>query len=615
MRTLIAGCVLLIAGTIASASFSPARAWAKADVEACAGRDQDAAITACSRLLKDRRKIPASLVEMVLVARANAYSFKERYDEALSDCHEAIQIKPDHAFAYQTRAYAYQGKHDYDRAIRDYDQAIQLDPGVALVYLDRGIVYLNKGELDRAIDDLDRGLRLAPDLVAGYSRRGIAYLRKGDDERAIRDFDEAIRRDPKPAEAYYYRATIYQRNPTDFDRAIADFNEAIRLDPKSGLFYNDRGNAYLKKGDSDRAIADFNEAIRLAPDSAYAYDSRGEAYLDKKDYARAVIDLTEALRLDPNHTASYVNRGLAYENMGDLARARADYGSALARPAEPSVETNKVLDKARRRVAALSVRPPEGASAQAASGAPISKATAPVADPGTRVALVIGNGAYRKVPALTNPPRDAAAVAAGLRRSGFQTVIVQNDLPKEALEAALREFARAAENSDWALVYYAGHGLEMSGVNYLVPIDAKLETDRDVAFEAVPLDHVLRAVEGAKKLRLVMLDACRDNPFASQMRRTTASRSIGRGLAAVEPQTGSLVVFAAKDGETALDGDTDANSPFVAAFLRELSVPGIEIRKLFDLVRDDVLDATDNKQQPFTYGSLPGRQDFYFTAK
>jgi uncharacterized caspase-like protein len=216
---------------------------------------------------------------------------------------------------------------------------------------------------------------------------------------------------------------------------------------------------------------------------------------------------------------------------------------------------------------------------------------------------------------LSNPARDAAAVAAALRKVGFQSVVVANDLGKEKMALALRDFGRAAEGADWALVYYAGHGIEISGANYLIPTDAKLETDRDVNFEAIPLDHVLSAVEGASKMRLVLLDACRDNPFASQMRRTVASRSIGRGLAPIEPQTGSLVVYAAKHGETALDGSGTGNSPFVAALIKELSIPGIEIRKLFDLVRDDVLEATNNQQQPFTYGSIPGRQDFYFVSK
>ena len=157
--------------------------------------------------------------------------------------------------------------------------------------------------------------------------------------------------------------------------------------------------------------------------------------------------------------------------------------------------------------------------------------------------------------------------------------------------------------------------MEVGGINYLIPTDAKIAADRDIGFEAVPLEQVLNAAERAKKLRLVILDACRDNPFANQMKRTltVASRSVSRGLAAVEPEAGTLVVYAAKDGETALDGD-GINSPFASAFVKNLPTPGLEVRRLFDFVRDDVMEATGRKQKPFSYGSISGRQDFYFVA-
>lgn len=259
-------------------------------------------------------------------------------------------------------------------------------------------------------------------------------------------------------------------------------------------------------------------------------------------------------------------------------------------------------------------RPPSGPAQDSRPQQPVV-ATAPVADRGRRIALVIGNSAYENVPALGNPQRDAARVADAFRRTGFATVDLQIDLGKNALVSALRQFAQQAETADWAVVYYAGHGMEVGGVNYLIPVDARIASDRDIGFEAVPLDQVLNAAERARKLRLVILDACRDNPFANQMKRTmtVASRSVSRGLAAVEPDAGSLVVFAAKDGETALDGD-GTNSPFAAAFLKNLQTPGLEVRRLFDFVRDDVMEATQRKQKPFSYGSISGRQDFYFVA-
>lgn len=232
-----------------------------------------------------------------------------------------------------------------------------------------------------------------------------------------------------------------------------------------------------------------------------------------------------------------------------------------------------------------------------------------------RVALVIGNGAYASVPKLPNPQADATFVAAALREAGFAQVTLAQvtlaqDLTRDQLYDALRTFAAEAERSDWAVLYYAGHGIEFGGVNYLIPIDAHLATDRDVQFEAVPLPQALAAAEAAHKLRLVILDACRDNPFLNQMKRSVGTRSVGRGLARVEPESGTLVAYAARDGHVALDGE-GGNSPFAAALVRRLRTPGLEINKLFRYVRSDVLAATNNQQEPFVYGSLPP-DDFYF---
>ncbi len=233
-----------------------------------------------------------------------------------------------------------------------------------------------------------------------------------------------------------------------------------------------------------------------------------------------------------------------------------------------------------------------------------------VAHAGGRVALIIGNSDYATVPALRNPARDAAAMSAAFRQVGFDVVTTAGDLNRERLVSTLQTFAKLADSADWAVIYYAGHGIELGGINYLIPVDAQLATDRDAKFEAIALDQVLESVSGAKKLRLVILDACRDNPFLNRTRQIVATRSIGRGLARIEPQGGTLVAYAARDGQVALDG-SDANSPFVASMIRHMVVPGIELSKLFRLVRNDVLIATGNRQEPFVYGSLPP-EDFYF---
>src|SRR5258707_15385857 len=223
-----------------------------------------------------------------------------------------------------------------------------------------------------------------------------------------------------------------------------------------------------------------------------------------------------------------------------------------------------------------------------------------------RAALVLGNAAYQNVARLPNPVNDGAVIAATLKDAGFDVVDSRHDLPAAETRRALRDFADRARDADIAVVYYAGHGIEVDGTNYLIPVDAKLERDTDVYDEAFSLDRVLLAIEPAKQLRLVILDACRDNPFAKTMKRTVASRAIGQGLAKVEPTSPNmLIAYSAKAGSTALDGDAK-NSPFTMALAKHLTTPGLDVRRAFGFVRDDVLKMTSYRQEPFVYGSLGG---------
>src|SRR6266480_1294816 len=231
-----------------------------------------------------------------------------------------------------------------------------------------------------------------------------------------------------------------------------------------------------------------------------------------------------------------------------------------------------------------------------------------------RVALVIGNSTYQKVSKLPNPANDAAAVAGMFKSAGFDLVEAKLNVTANDLRRTLREFGAKSRDADVAVIYYAGHGIELDGNNYLIPVDATLETDADVLDETVPLDRVLFAVEPAKQLRLIILDACRDNPFAKTMKRTIASRAVGRGLAKVEPTSpNTMIAFAAKAGSTASDGDK--NSPFAAALVEHLPKPGLDLRRAFGFVRDDVLKNTGNKQEPYVYGSLGGNDVPLVSAK
>lgn len=223
-----------------------------------------------------------------------------------------------------------------------------------------------------------------------------------------------------------------------------------------------------------------------------------------------------------------------------------------------------------------------------------------------RIALIIGNSSYKNVTRLSNPVNDAAAIDALLKRANFDVVETRHNLPATEMRRVLRDFGNKARDADVAFIYYAGHGIEIDGTNYLIPVDATLEQDTDVFDEAFGLDRILLAVEPARKLRLVVLDACRDNPFAKTMKRTVSSRSIGRGLAKIEPTSpNTLIAFAAKAGSTASDGD-GKNSPFAVALVNNLGKPGLDLRKAFGFVRDEVMKNTGNRQEPYVYGSLGG---------
>jgi len=223
-----------------------------------------------------------------------------------------------------------------------------------------------------------------------------------------------------------------------------------------------------------------------------------------------------------------------------------------------------------------------------------------------RVALVIGNSAYQHTRVLPNPRNDAEAIAKLLRDIGFDDVAPKIDLDYRALREAVRGFGEVAREAEVALIYYAGHGLEVAGENYLVPTDAKLVRDAHLEYEAVTLASLLNAAGGARRLRVVILDACRNNPLGERIAlRAGVARSVTRGLARIEPPGDVLVAYAAKAGTLAEDG-AGRHSPFAEALLKHLPTPGLDVRLMFGKVRDSVLGATRQRQEPYTYGSLTG---------
>lgn len=601
--------------------------------------------------------------------RGFALYSKGEFERSIKDFDSAISLKSDYFAAFLHRGDAWYRKRDFDRAMKDFNQAIKISPKDPSAFDERAQLWIDKGQLDRAIEDYETAITLAPSDWRAYSGRGEALRLKGNLDASLSSHNESIKLNPKSTDALINRALTW-KDIGDLDQSISDYSEVLLLNPKEDRALSNRGEVWRLKGDLARSLSDLDKAIALIPASALSLCRRGDTHRARGDLDRSLTDYNAASVAAVSAVCAYTGRGLVYELRNSPKDARFEYERAVAisleKDPDPSVgkqaqaiarerieklaadarklaeqtrlESERLakLEKEQAAIAAEKALADKAAQQQLLKqaqeealrkAAEIAQAKniaeklklanapppKPIIDQGKRVALVIGNAAYRNVQALANPSRDAEAVADAFRKLGFQSVQVEHDLSRDQLTRALRAFEDVAVTANWAVVYYAGHGIVVNGVNYLVPIDAKLTSDRDVLDEAVSLDRVLIATEGAKKLRMVLLDACRDNPFLTKMRVSVASRSLTRGLAAIEPGVGTLVVYAARDGQIALDGSGD-HSPFTAGILNHIQTPNLEIGMFFRIVRDDVRLSTRRQQEPFVYGSLPG-EDFFFAVK
>lgn len=232
----------------------------------------------------------------------------------------------------------------------------------------------------------------------------------------------------------------------------------------------------------------------------------------------------------------------------------------------------------------------------------LCSAALPASAEARKVALILANSDYANTSSLPNPVNDGMLVADAAKRIGFDTITLHTDLPLDDFRQALRQFRDSARGADVAMVYFAGHGIEGRGKNWLIPVDAKLKADADLSYEAIDLNLVLEATAGAQ-MRMVVLDACRDNPFANGW--SAATRSVSRGLARIEVDD-VLIVYAAAPGQVAYDG-AEGNSPFAASLARRITQPGLPVQMLGGMVRDDVLAVTDGAQRPYISASVTGR--------
>jgi tetratricopeptide (TPR) repeat protein len=497
---------------------------------------------------------------------------------------------------------------------------------LATVYFWRAVGWNKKGDYAHVIADATEALRLRPDQAL-YNLRGSAYFDKGEYDIAIADFNDALKSGPNGS-IFHNRGNAW-RAKGDYANAIADYDRAIKLSPKEAFTYQNRGEAKQALGDLDGALADINEAIRLSPALPSPLIHRTVIWRAKGDLDRAIADGTEALRLARNPPvnimtppgsimiSAYIHRALAYEANGDYAHARADFAAALDIPAsDAGSKENQATAKVR---LSLLSEPGVAPAKENASAAPAEQKPASSPQPaaatgaGRRMALVIGNGAYTGVRALPNPPNDARAVAKSLRDIGF-AVSEGIDLDGATMQKMTRDFLRDAARAQLAVVYYAGHGVQIDGHNYLIPVDVQLVAGHKITESMIDMDTILAGLDDNVRTNILILDACRNNPLDPKVASGEPGRTIdaGPGLAApgalakgATLGAGTLIAFATAPGQVALDGE-GANSPFSAALSRHIGTPGLEVQQMLTRVRAEVVAATRNKQVPWSNSSLLG---------
>ena len=522
-------------------------------MEACRRGPADARLTACGKILAAKPAPTKEALASAHSAMCEAYRFvaaPDRFDKAVAACGEAIKIEPANWWHYWVRGFAQEGRQDFEAALADFTSAQKL--GVA---------------------------------ARDFNAPGVFYHRASNLFKT-RHFDDAV------AEFTRYFASS---RPNDVNR-------------REGC--NQRGLSYRATGKIDEAIADFDASLALE-DGPIVRFNRSLTWVLKKDDVKAQADFEAVLRFTPNSIAAQYQIGAIRARAGDNAEAVRRFEAVLG-AAPKHIEALAGIAEAKRQLA-LAPKPTAAApAAPVASSTPaaVDRAASPAAAAAAaekRVALVIGNSAYKFANPLPNPANDSTDVAKSLRDVGF-TVVEGHDLDWRGMVAKAREFSAQLDGAALALVFYAGHGVQVDGHNYLVPVDAKLERAGDLDLDAVDLQTLLRPMEAEKRVNLIFLDACRDNPFTRSLSRSlgsTRSASVARGLAQVNSAAGTMIAFSTQPDNVAQDGE-GRNSPFTAALLKYVKRPGLEVEQMMKLVRVDVMAATKEKQVPWGHSSLVG---------
>ncbi len=526
----------------------------------------------------------------------------------------------------------------------------------AQTLVDAGDKLLDDRKWNEALTSYEAALRIDPQNADAYLGLGDVYLETGKWKEALESYKKAVAVAPRNADAQYALGDAYNRMRMHGD-AFAPLVKAVQLDPNFAEAHYGIGYAYLSGEQYDKSLSFFKRAIALKPDYDDAHYSLAIAYLHLGNQKGLDDERKKLATLNPNLAKNLADEiqkfNPAFQTAVDqtLVAANESPAPSPTKPASPppsptpsnpipertasagideaalwnsikdskdpedfhyylrTYPTGRFADLARSRVPKKTppFATPEPSAESRASGFQDRQLQRDPSRPATerRTALVIGNGAYTHAPPLKNPPNDARDMVVTLKTLGFEVTAGINVNQRE-MKRLIREFGMNLKSGGAGLFYYAGHGVQSKGRNYLIPVDAEIQSEPEVEDFGVDVNLVLNFMDDAQNgLNIVILDACRDNPFARSFRSAT------NGLAQVDAPTGTLIAYATAPGRVASDG-AGRNGLYTSELLRQLPAPGLAVTEVFMRVRAEVMKQTANKQVPWEASSLVG--SFYFTA-
>ncbi|MEI7584468.1 tetratricopeptide repeat protein [Runella sp.] len=545
-------------------------------------------------ILNEALKADFSLLDAYEI-RAEALIGLANYLQAIKDYDKCINIRPRDPDFYNNRGYAKLQAGLYQESIEDFGMSLAYKSSAPnYVYNNRGWAYALLGEYQNAIEDLNNALKLDPNTPNAFYRKGWCLMKGGNNKDALSVFDQIILQNPKSEEVWLAKG---QANSAlnRHQEAISAFDQVLRLNRQNLDALYESASSHYALGKVERAVEDCNLIVATDPESPEVYNSRGyfKMYLSKPLYADAINDFNKSLELGINAKQYvYTNRGEAYAKLGKYKEAQTDFRQALL--LAPSHQLAKEgLDRVEK------ILNPNAGDKPSVSEAPNFL---------NRYALVIGNSAYQHTtPLAGNPTNDADDMTKILGDLGFKVTTIK-DATKNQLEQKVSSFMAEARNADVVAVFYAGHGIEASGTNYLIPVDARLMKPEDAETEATSLDALLDRMKTTRsKINLVFLDACRNNPFRNWQAagRATDAVEAARARAFIVPQNLSEnigVYYATKAKEVAGNG-SGRNGNFTYSIKQNLR-RGISLDDFWRGTVKTVKDITRGQQTPFVYGSI-----------